>query len=72
MQRELHRVREDSTLARDVTSGAIIRTDLDAFQQRKAKKLESERLKRTDERITALEKKIEELESIILMLRGAA
>lgn len=63
--RELHRVKEDPSFSKDVSSGAVLRTDIDAFQQRKLKKAEAKKLRENEIRITELEQRVAELERLI-------
>ena len=63
--RELHRVREDPSFSKDVSSGAVLRTDIEAFQQRKAKKAEAKKLRDNEQRITELEQRVADLERLI-------
>lgn len=65
MKREFIRVVEDSTLVKDSQSGAVLRTDLEAFQARKAKKIETQRMRHADERIAALENRVAILETAL-------
>nr|CAI3971116.1 virion structural protein [Ochrobactrum phage ORM_20] len=63
--RELHRVREDPSYVKDISSGAVLRTDLEAFQARKAKKAEAQKLRDNERRISELEERVAELERLI-------
>lgn len=63
--RELHRIKEDPSFSKDTSSGAVLRTDLEAFQKRKADKARQKQLVKNEQRISELEERVARLERLI-------